>query len=379
MDTTERARLRALCEAAPGGEVRPCCAHARADGHNSWWSVRDARGEAVMSTRRSVAVADLYVAARDALPALLDDLDAADVRASVAERERDVAVARLSRIEAIRDEARATLGAGDGVCYEGLTDAARRVVRERDEAVAMLREILARVHRDGGQHVDAVGLAQATREADEVIVRDRAERDEARAEVERLRAHLCTVLGWVYDACDQTVQCPQCNAVWWDQPEGIDENWHLPGCEIFAAEVASGRSVDVRRSPACDEKLRAVVAEEMAYADRLRREHAEEVANSALREGLAEVERLRAELASAQRHTDAAVDGIRAMLPAALTVAREEEREACAALCDAHGDTAERERDACCDDRSRSLHAGRMHGADECARAIRARSEGGAR
>ena len=251
MDTTERTRLRALCEAAPAGEVRPCCAHAGEDGHNSGWSVRDARGEAVMSTRRSVAVAGLYVAARDALPALLDDLDAADVRASVAERERDVAVARLSRIEAIRDEARATLGAGDGVCYEGLTDAARRVVRERDEAVAMLREILARVHRDGGQHVDAVGLAQATREADEVIVRDRAERDEARAEVERLRAELAE--------------------------------------------------------------------------------------------------------------------------------ARLDEREACAALCDAHGDTAERERDACCDDRSRSLHAGRMHGADECARAIRARSEGGAR
>ena len=41
------------------------------------------------------------------------------------------------------------------------------------------------------------------------------------------------------------------------------------------------------------------------------------------------------------------------------------------------GDAAETERDACCDDRSRSLHAGRMHGADECARAIRARGAGG--
>ena len=74
-------------------------------------------------------------------------------------------------------------------------------------------------------------------------------------------------------------------------------------------------------------------------------------------EARAEVERLRAELAEA----------------------RLDEREACAALCETLGDAAEQERDACCDDRSRSLHAGRMHGADECARAIRARGEGGAR
>ena len=55
------------------------------------------------------------------------------------------------------------------------------------------------------------------------------------------------------------------------------------------------------------------------------------------------------------------------------------EREACAVLCDEIGDAAEAERDACSDDRSRSrsLHAGRMHGADECARAIRARGAGG--
>ena len=36
----------------------------------------------------------------------------------------------------------------------------------------------------------------------------------------------------------------------------------------------------------------------------------------------------------------------------------------------------ETERDACCDDRSRSLHAGRMHGADECARDPRRGGDG---
>ena len=53
--------------------------------------------------------------------------------------------------------------------------------RERDEARAMLRNLLARVHRDGGQHSDAVGLAQATEEADEIIARDFAELARLRA------------------------------------------------------------------------------------------------------------------------------------------------------------------------------------------------------
>lgn len=252
MDTTERARLRALCEAATPGP---------------WVTGEGAAGRFMVSTDDGVCCvggvrrvvfeindgcapwrfpdgpipeAQLIAASRTAIPALLDDLDAADVRASVAERERDVAVAvaRLSRIEAIRDEARATLGAGDGVCYEGLTDAARRVVRERDEAVA-------RYESAETAFADAQVMLRAE------VARIVHQRDEARAEVERLRAELAE--------------------------------------------------------------------------------------------------------------------------------ARLDEREACAALCETLGDAAEQERDACCDDRSRSLHAGRMHGADECARAIRARSEGGAR
>ena len=108
-------------------------------------------------------------------------------------------------------------------------------------------------------------------------------------------------------------------------------------------------------------------------------------------EARAEVERLRAELAdhhtasvlpreTALRETAEALglthmgaQGFAGMARRQRDAAVAAEREACAVICDAIGDAAETERDACCDDRSRSLHAGRMHGADECARAIRAR------
>ena len=113
-------------------------------------------------------------------------------------------------------------------------------------------------------------------------------------------------------------------------------------------------------------------------------------------EARAEVERLRAELAdhhtasvlpreTALRETAEALgfthmgaQGFAGMARRQRDAAIAAEREACAVICDAIGDAAETERDACCDDRSRSLHAGRMHGADECARAIRARGAGGA-
>ena len=110
---------------------------------------------------------------------------------------------------------------------------------------------------------------------------------------------------------------------------------------------------------------------------------------------VAEVRRLRAELAdhhtasvlpreTALRETAEALgfthmgaQGFAGMARRRRDAAVAAEREACAVICDAIGDAAETERDACCDDRSRSLHAGRMHGADECARAIRARGAGG--
>lgn len=133
MDAKERARLRALRETIPAGDVAPCCERAGQDGHHSSWALgATPHGAAI---RAWVAgPLDLLALARTALPALLDDSERLDA-----------------------------------------------ATRERDEARAMLRNLLARVHRDGGQHSDAVGLAQATEEADEIIARDFAELARLRA------------------------------------------------------------------------------------------------------------------------------------------------------------------------------------------------------
>jgi hypothetical protein len=49
-------------------------------------------------------------------------------------------------------------------------------------------------------------------------------------------------LPYCYEPCDQTVQCPECGATWWDQDEDIDQNWHAEGCKLFAANVLVGLS-----------------------------------------------------------------------------------------------------------------------------------------
>lgn len=61
------------------------------------------------------------------------------------------------------------------------------------------------------------------------------------------RAMLAHALPFCYFAADQTVQCPECDAVWWGVPEELDENWHAPDCLLFAARVAVGQSKNVRR------------------------------------------------------------------------------------------------------------------------------------
>lgn len=70
-----------------------------------------------------------------------------------------------------------------------------------------------------------------------------------RDDIEQLRALLTHALPYAYEAADQTVQCPECNSVWWDVPEDIDEDWHAPGCQLLAARVLVGVSKPVRH---CD-------------------------------------------------------------------------------------------------------------------------------
>ena len=177
MDDADRTRLRALCEDV----ALPLRAECTLSGHE----LVDANDEYIgdIETGHSdddewcdEVHADLIVGAVNALPALLDALDAAE--------------------------------------------------RERDEAVAMLRNLLARVHRDGGQHSDAVGLAQATREADEIIARDIAE-----------LARLC-------EACPSAiVMRPVDPMPLRGLPCACDE-WgtgHLDGCPNGGAESVDGR------------------------------------------------------------------------------------------------------------------------------------------
>ncbi len=64
------------------------------------------------------------------------------------------------------------------------------------------------------------------------------------------RALLIHALPYCYEAADQTVQCPECNACWWGCAEEIDEDWHAPGCVLLAARVAVGVSKPVRRRSA---------------------------------------------------------------------------------------------------------------------------------
>lgn len=63
-------------------------------------------------------------------------------------------------------------------------------------------------------------------------------------------ALLAAALPHCYLAAGQTVQCPECNALWWGCAEELDEDWHAAGCKLHQARVLVGQSVDVRRRTA---------------------------------------------------------------------------------------------------------------------------------
>jgi len=56
-----------------------------------------------------------------------------------------------------------------------------------DDADQQIGNLLAVIHRDGGQHTNEVGFTQSFVDATEIVCRLRQERDEWKAKVDRLR------------------------------------------------------------------------------------------------------------------------------------------------------------------------------------------------
>lgn len=173
MDKSERARLRALCEAATPGPWRDGAGFVAPvrDGSGTFDSLCECHGRNIRSNAVFVA------ASRTAIPALLDDADAADARAEKAERERDDARALLSEWRKLIVDTAAALGQTMPPCvwhdHGNIARLAADVVRERDEA------------RGGRALAEELACAIG-------LERDllRRERDEACAEAERLRAEV---------------------------------------------------------------------------------------------------------------------------------------------------------------------------------------------
>ncbi len=82
--------------------------------------------------------------------------------------------AKLAAVEAVR------------ALHERIADAER----ERDELRRWLLDLLARIHRDGGHYTERFGLRASVHDADHVVATAAVERDDLRAEVERLRRPL---------------------------------------------------------------------------------------------------------------------------------------------------------------------------------------------
>lgn len=138
-------------------------------------------------------------------------------------------------------EALGKVCAAAGVKFTDTDSAANALVA----SIASLRAAAEKSERerllDLAAHNDE-GRKWAARE--EALI-DAAFADLAAGKAEPLRAALVHALGYCHEPADQTVMCPECNAAWWGVPEDIDENWHAPGCKLFAARVLVDLAVDV--------------------------------------------------------------------------------------------------------------------------------------
>jgi len=83
--------------------------------------------------------------------------------------------------------------------------------------------------------------------------------------IAKLTEHLKHVLQYAYEACDQTVQCPECSECWWDTDEPIDGNWHAQGCKLYAARVYVGMSTDSPSSRTTHSKDKRSPSEMVMY------------------------------------------------------------------------------------------------------------------
>jgi hypothetical protein len=95
-----------------------------------------------------------------------------------------------------------------------------------------------------GVHVDCPGVSGTALPMFTLPSYEMAE--EALTSVIHLFTALRHALPYCYDPADQTVACPECGEVWWDQDTDLDGNWHAPGCRLFQARVLVGDAKDVR-------------------------------------------------------------------------------------------------------------------------------------
>lgn len=63
---------------------------------------------------------------------------------------------------------------------------------------------------------------------------------------EEVLTELIEVMPWMYEACDQTVECVFCQQVHWHQLEELNQNWHSDGCPGFSLSVLCGNTEDAR-------------------------------------------------------------------------------------------------------------------------------------